>query len=297
MMIGVLTRNQQGWASTRLIEAIKALGHTPLPFGFSDIAAFINEEGVKLFAKGVDLIKEVPAIIVRPLGRSSLDQAIFRLDLLYALHESGVEVINRPSAIEKCTDKFRSLYILKMHGVPVPRTIVTERSSLALKGLDLLKSSDVVVKPVFGSRGHGSTRVRDRDVLWEVLRSMAFARHVLYLQEFLPHRGMDIRAFILGDRVLAAMHRIAPLDSWKTNVAQGAVPKRIDKLDPVIEELALKAAKVLECEVAGVDIVVVRGSPYVLEVNSQPGWSGLQSVAERDIAVEVVKYVVDKLKK
>ncbi|MEM2253691.1 MAG: RimK family alpha-L-glutamate ligase [Desulfurococcaceae archaeon] len=297
MMIGVLTRNQHGWASTRLIEAIKALGHTPLPFKFNDIAAFINEEGVKLFAKGVDLIKEVPAVIVRPLGRSSLDQAIFRLDLLYAMHESGVEVINRPSAIEKCTDKFRSLYILKMHGVPVPRTIATERSSLALKGLDLLKSSDVVVKPVFGSRGHGSTRVRDRDVLWEVLRSMSFARHVLYLQEFLPHKGIDIRAFILGDRVLAAMHRIAPANAWKTNVAQGAMPKRIDKLDPVIEELALKAAKVLECEVAGVDIVVVKGSPYVLEVNSQPGWSGLQSVVEKDIAMEIVKYVVDKLKK
>ncbi len=298
MIIGILTRNPRGWASSRLIKATEDLGHRPHPFRFRDMVSFVGGDRLEVYARGVNLVDEVSAIIVRPIGRCSLEQAIYRMDVLYALQDYGVKIVNNPSAIEKCIDKFRSLYILHMHGIPVPKTIVAENAGLAYKTLPLMKSKSIVVKPVFGSRGHGSTRIRlrDRDVLWEVLHALSFTRHVLYLQEYLPHGGRDIRAFVIGDEIIAAMYRYAP-GAWKTNISQGAMPIKINKLDPEIEEIVLKSAKLLGCEIAGVDVLLIDGKPYVLELNSQPGWRGLQSVTEKDIAKEIVKYVVSKVKK
>ncbi len=299
MLVGILTRNPNGWASSRLIKAIESLGHTVFPFRFRDVIVHINGELLKVLTNGLDIVREVNAVIVRPIGRCSLEWAIFRMDLLYALQDYGVTIVNRPQAIEKCVDKFRVLYLLQLHGIPVPETIVSENASLAHRYLMNLKSKEVIVKPIFGSRGHGSTKIvlSDRDVLWEILHAMAFTRHVLYIQKFLPHGGMDIRAFVVGDRVIASMYRIISRGMWKTNIAQGGQPLAIEKLDPEIEDIAIKSAKTVECDVAGVDIIVANGKPYVLEINSQPGWKGLQSVTKKDIALEIAKYVIDKAKK
>ncbi|RLG80501.1 MAG: 30S ribosomal protein S6--L-glutamate ligase [Thermoprotei archaeon] len=300
MNIGIFTRRPSSWASSALIRAFRSLGHRVIPLRFRDVVAFIDRDRLKVFVKGMDLISEVAAVVVRPFGRVSLDQAVLRLDLLYALHEHGISVFNEPMAIEKCVDKFRALYTLKLHGIPVPRTLVAERSSLALRSLDMIKSRHIVVKPMFGSRGHGATRVKisDREVLWEIARSLAFTRHTIYLQEYIEHGGADIRVFVLGDKVLAAMYRKAPSSSWKTNIARGGRPERIERLEPEIEEIALKATSILGCEIAGVDLVREGESVSVLEVNSQPGWHGLQSVCpDIDIALEIAKYVVEHTRK
>jgi len=300
MIIGILTRNPNGWASRELTRAIKSLGHKPFCFRFRDIVSFVDADRFKALVSDVDIAKDLSAIIARPFGRVSLDQAIYRIDLLYALQEQGVPVFNKPSAIEKCVDKFRSLYIFKQHGLPAPRTIVTERSSLALKSLEHLGSKFVVIKPMFGSRGHGSARfvLSDRDVMWEVTRSLQFTGHTIYLQEYIEHGGMDFRVFTLGYEVLAAMVRKAPKGSWKTNIARGGTPIPLKKLDPEVEELAIKAARVLECEIAGVDIIKTKDGMYVLEINSQPGWRGLQSAhPDIDIAMEISRYVVSKAKR
>ncbi len=300
MIIGVLTRNPNGWASRELTRAIESLGHKPFCFRFRDIVSLVDRDGFKAFVNDVNIIRDLSAIIVRPFGRVSLDQAIYRIDLLYALEEEGVPIFNKPSAIEKCVDKFRSLYTFKHHGLPVPRTIVTERSSLALRNVESLRSKYIVLKPMFGSRGHGSTRfvLSDRDVMWEVIRSLQFTRHTIYLQEYIEHGGMDIRVFVLGYKVLAAMIRRAPNGSWKTNISRGGAPIPLKKLDPEVEDLAIKAVRILECEVAGVDIIKTRDGVYILEVNSQPGWHGLQSAhPDIDIAMEIVKYVVSKARR
>ncbi|MEM1646022.1 MAG: RimK family alpha-L-glutamate ligase [Ignisphaera sp.] len=300
MEVGIITRNPNSWSSSQLIKAFQSLGCNVVPFKFNDIVALIDSDRIKIFVKDIDLVERLSVVVIRPFGRVSLDQAIFRIDLLYALEDHGVSVVNKPSAIEKCVDKFRSLYLLKLHGIPVPKTIVSERPSQALKLIDSLGIHDVVIKPMFGSRGHGSTkvRVRDRDILWEVLRSMTFVRRTIYAQKFVPHKGVDIRAFVLGDRVLAAMYRIAPGGFWKTNVARGGKPIKIDKLDPAVEDIAVKAARILECDVAGVDIASTSQGLYVFEVNSQPGWRGLQEAhPEIDIAKEIARYIIEKAKK
>lgn len=294
MNIGILTRSASGWASSKLIEATHNLGHNPYPFSFGDIIIYLENGQAKILTRDLDLINDVPAIIVRPIGRSTLEEAIFRLDILYTLEDYGVKVVNSPSSIEKAVDKYRTIHILSKHGIPVPDTLVSENPNLAFKNLDLL-GRNIVIKPLFGSRGLGSTMLSDRDTIWRVIQHLAYIRNVIYLQRYLEHYHRDIRAFIVGGRVIAAMIRENPT-SWKTNIARGARPKPI-KLKGELEELAIKSAEILGCEVAGVDILMHNGSPYILEVNSQPTWKGLQSVTRINIAEEIVKYVISEVKK
>jgi RimK family alpha-L-glutamate ligase len=244
-------------------------------------------------AGDLDVQKQLDALIVRPIGRGSLEELVFRMDTLYRLQRLGSYIINPPEAIEHCVDKYDILAILEESGIPVPRTAVTENVDQALKAFEEL-GGDAVIKPIFGSRGIGATRVSDPEVASTAFRAIAFYRGVIYLQEFVQHGFSDIRAFVIGDRVIAAMRRVAR--NWKTNYSQGAKPLEI-RLEKVQEDLAVKSAKSVDCKIAGVDILESSSGPVVVEVNSQPGWRGLQSVAGVNIADEVVTFVLSELKK
>lgn len=151
----------------------------------------------------------------------------------------------------------------------------------------------MVIKPLFGSRGIGSTRVSDPDVADRLFRAITFYHGVLYLQKFIPHGVSDVRAFVVGDKIIAAMHRVS--SNWKTNVSLGAKPIAFTPSEE-IERLAVKATKVIGCKVAGVDILESEDGPVIIELNSQPGWRGLQSVANVNIAEEIVRFVVSSIK-
>jgi RimK family alpha-L-glutamate ligase len=265
---------------------------TPFCFSFSQLIARIGNS-LPVTASKKDVTKELAALILRPIGRGSLEEIIFRMDLLQRLQRLGMVIINPPSAVERAVDKFYTVTLLEESGIPVPRTIATESAEEGLRAFSEL-GGDVVVKPIFGSRGIGSTRISDPEVATRVFRALAFHHMVLYVQEFVRHGVSDIRAFVVGDRVVAAMRRVA--GGWKTNVSQGARPAPL-KLDGSLERLAVKASKVIGCKVAGVDILEGEKGPVIVELNSQPGWRGLQSVAEVDIADEVVRFVLSELKR
>lgn len=292
MQIGILTRNENGWCSTQLREALKSRAVTPLCFSFPDLAARVGTKP-QVSAGDVDFLGDLDALIVRPIGRGSLEEIIFRMDLLHRLERLGAYIINPPHAIERAVDKFYALSLLEEAGLAVPRTIVTESADRALKAFYEL-NCDVVLKPLFGSRGIGSARISDPNIAERIFRALDFHHSVFYIQEFIPHGSSDIRAFTVGNRVLAAMRRIAE-ESWKTNVSLGAKPVSI-RLCNELEEFAVKAAETIGCEVAGVDILEGAESPFAIEVNSQPGWRGLQSVTHANIAVEIVSFVLERLK-
>lgn len=293
MKIGVLTRSEGGWASSNLIRAIRELGHKPYPFKYGDVYISIDDRS-HIYVNNDNISSLLDAVIVRPIGRSSLDQAIYRLNILYVLQDNGVKVVNPPQAIERAVDKLRTIHILSKNGFNVPKTLCSENPSILYRKLDCL-GKRVVIKPIFGSRGLGSTMLEDRDVIWRVLYTLGYMRSVLYTQKFLEHGHRDIRAFVVGDRVIAAMYRENP-ESWKTNIARGATPKPL-KLHEDLEELAVRASKVIGCEVAGVDILIYNDTPYILEINSQPTWRGLQTITKIDIAAEIIKYIVNSIKK
>lgn len=228
------------------------------------------------------------AILVRIIPRGSLEQTIFRMDALHLLEERGVRVLNKAKAIERTVDKYYTSGLLAQAGLLTPRTIVCERSDDALKAFVTL-GRDVVVKPLFGSMGLGLVRIENEDLAYRVFKALEIERAVYYLQEFIPHQGRDIRAFVLGDRVLASMERIA--DGWRTNFARGAECRAVN-LTADQEELCLRATQAVGTEYAGVDLLPVSsGDSYILEVNGIPGWKGLQATGEIDIAGEIANYL------
>jgi len=289
--IGIFSRNPESWPSQQLREAIIYYGHEPVFLRLSRVLNRIGY-GLKSEVEGVNLY-DLLAMIVRPIGRCSLEEAIYRLDSLHRLVREGKIVINHPSAIEKCIDKFYSLFLLEKHGLPVPKTAVAENAEDALMAFYEL-GGDVVIKPIFGSRGIGITRVSNPDTAIRIFRSLQFYHSVIYLQEFIQHGQRDIRMFVVGDEVVAAMYRES--ESWKTNIAQGARPRAF-KPGEELEELALKACKVLNCEVAGVDVLKSPQGYFITEINSQPGWRGLQSVTKVNIAKRIIRYVIEKAKR
>jgi len=291
LRIGVITRNPDAWCSTQLRHALER-NHIPSIFlNFRDLAARIKMQP-EVSKQETNIVTDLDALIIRPIGRGSLEEIIYRMDLLHRLQRLGMFIINQPLSIERSVDKYHTLALFEEHGLPVPQTVVTESLEEALKGFHDL-GGDVVIKPLFGSRGIGSTRVTDPDVAERLFRAIIFYHGVLYLQKFIPHGDSDIRAFVIGDRVIAAMHRVAT--AWKTNVSLGAKPVALN-LKEELEKLAVEATQVLGCQIAGVDILESDEGPVIIELNSQPGWRGLQTVVSVNIAEEIVKFVVSARK-
>ena len=221
MKMGLLTRNPRAWCSSRILNAIKERGIEPIPFSFHDITARVACNPTISLQSRIDVLKDLKAIIVRPIGRGSLDEILFRMNYLRRMERLGLLVINSPESIEIAVDKYYALTLLEENGLQVPETVVTENPKKALDSFHEL-GGDVVIKPIFGSQGIGVTRVSDAEVARRIFRSLSFYHYVLYIQRFIPHGNRDIRAFVVGNRVIAAMYRIA--ENWKTNVSQGAKP-------------------------------------------------------------------------
>jgi RimK family alpha-L-glutamate ligase len=259
---------------------------------FSDIAARISMDP-QVSLKELDLIGDLGALLVRPIGRGSLDEVIFQMDMLHKLWRMGLPVINQPSAIEKAVDKYYTLTLLSEKGIRVPRTVITESVSEALRAFRAF-GGEAVVKPVFGSRGIGAARISNVDVAERVFRTLRFYRHVIYVQEFVPHGKRDMRMFVIGGRVVAAMYRVS--ESWKTNVSRGATPVKANLIAET-EKLALGAASAIGCEIAGVDIMEGDVGLLVNEVNSQPGWKGLQSTTKINLADQIAEHVLSKARR
>ena len=293
MIIGIATRNPRSWTSIQLIKAIRKYGLKAACINLSRVIVGINCK-FKVMYRGVDLAEKLSSLIVRPLGVTSPEKTFSRLNALHKLHNSGVKVVNSPNAIEKCIDKFATLLILERNGIPVPETIVVENINEALNAFNEL-GGDVVIKPIFGSRGYGIIRVNDFDIAFRVFKTLNAIGNVIYIQKFIPHKNRDIRAFIIGGEVVSSMIRQS--NTWKTNIAQGAKPKYV-KLNRELTELAIKAAEVTGCEIAGIDIIENNnGKYYITEVNSMPNWQGLQSVTPFNIAEKIIKYVLSEIKK
>lgn len=292
MNIGLLTRNEKAWCSARLKEAFVRLGASPRCFTFSDLVARVAMNPSVLL-DGADIEHEISALLVRPIGRGSLDEIIFRLNILHSLSRSGIPVVNNPSSIEKAADKYHTLVLLSEKGMKVPKTVVTENVSEALNAFQKF-GGDAIVKPVFGSRGIGAARISNEDIAERTFRTLHFNRHVLYVQEFVQHGFRDIRVFLVGGRAVAAMHRVST--SWKTNVSRGAKPSSL-KVTAEMEDIAIKSADIIGCDIAGVDLMESRDGLLVNEINSQPGWKGLQSTTSIDIAEQMAAYVISKVKR
>jgi RimK family alpha-L-glutamate ligase len=292
MKFGIMTRNPEAWSSTQIREA---LTKREIPYECFTFPRFVARLAYRPYFKvnNTSILEDLDTLIIRPIGRGSLEELVFRMDMLYKLERQGFYMVNPPTAIEHCVDKYDVLALLEDVGVPVPRTLATESVNEAIRAFHEL-GGDVVVKPIFGSRGQGATRVNDIDIADTIFKAITFHHGVIYMQEFVEHGFSDIRAFVLGDQVISSMRRVA--QGWKTNFSRGAKPSPTE-ISEELKELAVKATRTLGCKVAGVDILEGPDGPRIVDVNSQPGWKGLQAVAKVNIADEIINFVLSEIKK
>src|SRR5207237_8590401 len=156
-------------------------------------------------------LSDYDGVLVRTMPPGSLEQVVFRMDVLHRLEKRGVRVLNPPLAVEACVDKYVTTARLEAAGLPVPTTIVCQHADAALEAFTAL-GGDVVVKPLFGSEGRGMIRLTDPDLAWRTFRTLERLQCVLYVQQFIAHPGWDLRAFVIGGQVIAAMRRRAGSD-------------------------------------------------------------------------------------
>jgi RimK family alpha-L-glutamate ligase len=256
--------------------------------------AVLESAGLPLFAADAVLARIIPA--------GSLEQIIYRVDALHWLEERGVPVMNSPRAIERSVDKFYTDALLTEAGIPTPPTVVCESVDDAVDAVRHMGSA--VIKPIFGSMGHGLVRVSDPDTAWRVLRALAQVGSVFYVQQAIEHDGRDVRAFVCGGRVLGAIERIAAPGDWRSNVSRGAMA-RPTVLPEAWSALAVRAAAIVGADYAGVDLLPQASwtnptgagdQPFVLEVNGIPGWEGLQTATGVDVAGGIVEHLLTKIR-
>ena len=280
---------RKSWYVLTLQTALKRLGLQAPCFPITRLTARLSAP--PRIAAFNDPLDDYDVLFVRAIPGGSLEQIIFRMDALHSLENAGVRIINSPTTIERTVDKYYTMTLMEDAGLPTPRTIVTEGFEEALSAFHEL-GGDIVVKPLFGSAGRGMVRISDIDTAYQVIRALELGRYVYCLQEFVPHGCEDIRVFVVGGKVAAAMVRQG--QTWKTNVAQGAKASPLDP-DDTLQEMSILATQSLGAVYAGVDILAIDGGGYTLiEVNGIPGWRKLQEVTGVDLAEHLVDYVLSE---
>jgi RimK family alpha-L-glutamate ligase len=287
MHVAILSA-RTGWHTDQLCRALAERQHTGRVLPYEGLVARLDAG--RRVTGGLSsenaAVLDADAVLARIIPDGSLEQIIFRVDVLHWIEERGVPVMNSPRAIERSVDKFYTTALLQEAGLPTPETVVCEGVGDAMAAVRAM--GDVIVKPIFGSMGHGMVRVSDPDVAFRVLRSLQQVRAV-------DHGGRDVRVFVVGGTVLGAIERRAPDGEWRTNVSGGGSARPFD-LPPAWAELALRAAAAVGADYAGVDLLPSReGAVFVLEVNGIPGWHGLQQATGLDVAGAIVEHLVGRV--
>ena len=274
-----LMHDRMDWHSRELVKAFAALGVEAVPSRLS-YCGFDTRRRSGLLIDGFEDLPD--AVMVRLITAGSFEAVTVRLGVLHALESLGVPVVNGARAVEFCTDKSATSFRLAQAGIATPAAWTVQ--SLAAAQVIVEREAGLgplVLKPLFGSQGRGLKLI---ERVGDLPPDEAVAG-VYYLQRFagFDREGFrDMRVLVANGAVVAAMTRHSR--HWITNIKQGAVPTRADLGDETVK-LAQHAAGVLGAGIAGVDILTGRdGTEMVLEVNSMPGWSGLQKVAPFSIA-------------
>ncbi len=287
--IGIIGSHED-WTNQQITIALEKRGVKPHFFNASRFSVYLKEK-CAVWSKEINL-SELDLLLVRHIPSGSLEQIIYRMDVLHQLEDSGTCIINKPKTIEKMVDKYYTSFLLANAGLPTPETILTENTEEALKAFELL-GGDVILKPLFGSRGRGMVRLSNEDMALRAFQALELGGYLYYLQRFIPHYNRDYRLLIIGNCLIGAMERHS--SNWKCNLAQGGKAYPCSPSAEMID-LSLQASNVLEADYCGVDLLQGEdGTLYVVEVNSMPSWVGLQAVCDKDIAAAFVEYILEQL--
>ncbi|MCA8959659.1 MAG: 30S ribosomal protein S6--L-glutamate ligase [Planctomycetes bacterium] len=291
MKLGILSLEPKCYSTRRLKEAAQARGHSVRVLDTLAMAIDVDRANPELHYRG-KLLAHYDAIIPR-IGSSI---TYFGVAVVCQLEQMGLFCANSSSGIMNSRDKLRSLQILSRHSIGIPRTVFVRDRSDVEAAIERVGGAPVVIKLLEGTQGIGVVLAESSQVAQAMVEALQVTRRNVLVQEFIAEsRGRDVRAFVVGDRVVAAMRRVAEGDEFRSNVHRGGRVESV-QLDDNYVETAVRATQLLGLQVAGVDLLESNEGPLVMEVNSSPGLEGIEAATGVDVGGEVIDFVTHQLK-
>ena len=294
MKIAILSNGTSNYSTKRLKEVAKARGHDVTVIKYRECYASIEKNIPTVSYRGEDLAK-YDAVIPRIASHmTKYGTAIVR-----QLEMQGVYTVSSSIAINRSRDKLRSLQLLAKAGVGIPKTVFSRNSTDIDSLLEKLGGTPVIIKLARGTHGNGVVLAESKKAAKSVLQAFYLSNEDgtnVLLQEFIEESaGTDIRALVVGGRVVASMKRQSLDDDFRSNLHKGGEGTVI-KLTEEERKMAIKAAKAMGLNIAGVDMMRSERGPLILEVNASPGF-GIEKVTGRDVATPIIEYVEQNAKR
>ena len=288
MRIAILSNGPGNYSTKRLVEVAKSRGHEVEVIKYKECYASIEENNPTVSYHGGDL-ENFDAII----PRIAANMTRYGTAIVRQLEMQGVYTPSSSIAINRSRDKLRSTQLLAKAGVGIPKTIFSRNSTDIDALLEKIGGTPVIIKLASGTHGNGVVLAETKKAAKSVLQAFYLSNddgtNVL-LQEFVKESaGTDIRALVVGGRVIASMQRQSLDDDFRSNLHKGGAGTVV-KLTEKERKMAVKAAKAMGLNIAGVDMMRSDRGPLVLEVNASPGF-GIEQVTGRDVAMAIISYV------
>jgi ribosomal protein S6--L-glutamate ligase len=291
MRISILSRAPNCYSTRRLHEAVLSRGHDVEILDPTRLVIDLDQGEPDLLLNGHHL--SIPDAIIPRIG-SSITR--YGTSVVRQFEQMDVFTPNTAAGIGNSRDKLRSLQILSRHDVGIPRTAYVFDKRDVESALNRVGGAPVIIKLIEGTQGVGVILADKIEIAKAIIETLHSTQQNVLLQKFVAEsKGKDVRAFVIGDRVVAAIRRTAQGQEFRSNVHRGGKAEPI-QLDPGYEEAAVRAAQILGLRVCGVDMLESSTGPQIMEVNSSPGLEGIEGATGLDIAGAIVDYIVDQVK-
>jgi ribosomal protein S6--L-glutamate ligase len=288
--VAVLSRKRSLYSTSRMVEAIRARGHRPIVLDTLRCNLILERGAPRMVYRGVE-VRGVDVVIPR-IGASITS---YGLAVVHHLGMMGVPVVNSSDAIARSRDKLRCLQILAQNGLDVPRTVMARDRSHVEQLVEQVGGLPAIIKLIRGTQGVGVMIASSLTEVKSMLDTFSDLGQDIVLQEFVAEsKGRDVRALVIGEKVVGAMRRQARRGEFRSNLHRGGEGRPI-ALAPEYARAAVEAARVIGLEVAGVDMLESKSGPKVMEINSSPGFEGLEKATGMDVAGAIVEHALGML--
>ncbi len=286
MKLAILSRNANLYSTSRLREAAEARGHEVRVIDYLRCYMNITAHRPSVMLQGIELT-DLDAVIPR-IGAS---HTFYGTAVVRQFEMMGIFTANESQAISRARDKLRALQLLARNGIGLPVTGFAHSTKDINGLLDTVGGPPVVVKLTEGTQGMGIVLAETRKAAESVISAFRQLDANILVQEFIREAGgADIRAFVVGNRVVASMRRQSAPGEFRSNLHRGGTADRI-RLTPEERAVAVRAARTMGLDVCGVDLVRSKHGPLVLEVNSSPGLEGIEGTTGVDVARRIVEWI------
>ena len=290
MKLAILSANARCYSTRRLREAAADRGHDVKVLNTLRFAIDLEENDPQLFFRQKKL-STYDAVLPR-VGASI---TYFGTAVVRQFEQMNVYCANTSAGIVNSRDKLRSLQILSRHAIGIPKTTFVRDRKDVLPAIERVGGAPVIIKLLEGTQGVGVILAETVKVAEAIIETLQSTKQNVLVQKFVAEsKGRDVRAFVVGDRVVAAMRRVAQGTEFRSNVHLGGRTEVVE-LDDQYSETAVRAAQIMGLRVAGVDMLEGKDGPQVMEVNSSPGLEGIEGCTKLDVAGAVVDYIAAKV--